>query len=72
MEKSRKDEPLKTINIRIDKTVKAGKPIKKNCNENCIWCHDDLFLRQGGVAISNDLIIFCCQKIMRSLREKQK
>ncbi len=72
MEKSRKDEPLKTINIRIDKTVKAGKPIKKNCNENCIWCHDDLFLRQGGVAISNDLIIFCCQKIIEVAERKAK
>ena len=44
-----------TLRFRLDKTVPAGKYVKKaKCNIACTWCHLDYFNNEGFIAIDND------------------
>ena len=43
------------LRFRLDKTVPAGKYVKKaKCNIACTWCHLDYFNNEGFIAIDND------------------
>ncbi|MDE1869869.1 MAG: radical SAM protein [Candidatus Micrarchaeota archaeon] len=68
-----KDKESRTdyINIRIDKTTRAGmKSVKRICNENCVFdaknnvvCHDDSFYLGQGVALENEQFVKLVERI---------
>lgn len=61
----RQEELQNVLNIRLDKTVRSGRVLRKNCNLNCIWCHGDLFLRnQSSRALDNVHLVFLCRQII--------
>jgi cyclic pyranopterin phosphate synthase len=54
------------LTVRLDKTAKEGKKVvKRYCNLNCKWCHQDYFDHYGFIAISNDDYANTVKRVVR-------
>jgi len=59
------------LRIRLDKTANENEMvIRRNCNLNCIWCHNDYFKHNGFISISNDKYLEIIQRVINVSEEK--
>lgn len=62
--KARQGEKEGLLCLRIGKTTKGGEYMRKNCNINCLWCHNDLFeTRKNSVAADNHTLKEICVRL---------
>ncbi len=59
------------LRIRLDKTVNEGQYVnKRNCNLNCIWCHNDYFEHNGFYALKNKEYVKIIKNVIEASGEK--